>query len=208
MSDPTGGPRFRVLFVCTANVCRSPMAERLARLMLGAGSPVVTRSAGVSALPGSPMTPDAARALARVGADPVGFCSRQLTATLVREADLVLTATRAHRAYAVGLHPPAAAATFTIAEFGALAAAVSGVWVALHRTPVARARVLTDGVRALRGLIPVDQPDLSDPYGGSSRLYRATLRRIDAAIAAPMRLVAGPAQTPTRGGRSFVSSGL
>src|SRR6266516_3236405 len=99
MAEPlTAGSAFRVLVVCAGNVCRSPLAERLIRARLAA------------ALGG--------------GADPDGFRARAVSADLVAGADLVLTATREHRAAVVRLHPPAHRYTFTVREFGRLAAAI------------------------------------------------------------------------------------
>ncbi|GAA2267500.1 low molecular weight phosphatase family protein [Nonomuraea roseoviolacea subsp. roseoviolacea] len=181
---------FRILFVCTGNLCRSPLAERLARAALGAG--FLVESAGTRAAPGMPMPEHARRALLRLGGDPAGFASRPLTAALVAQADLVLAATVLHRAEVVALHLPAATRAFTIAEFGVLAAEADGEAVARERDPVRRARTLVDQAAALRGLVRVDDPDIADPYGRSRWAYRAAGRRIAEALAAPLRLLTPP----------------
>ncbi len=180
---------FRVLFVCTGNICRSAMAERLALAALGPGSPIVVSSAGSRARAGLPMAERAREVLSRLGGDPEGFASRPLTAGAVAGADLVLAASSEHRAAAVALQPGAAARAFTIAEFGALARAVPPDRVLRQVDPVGRARVLLEEAGALRGLVRVDQPDIPDPYGGRRRAYRQAARRIADSLAVPIRLL-------------------
>jgi protein-tyrosine phosphatase len=79
----------RILFVCTGNLCRSPLAERLAidwaRTML-AGSPeaydVHVESAGLAAIPDQEMDLHTAATLRRHGIDAVSFRSQVLTKQL------------------------------------------------------------------------------------------------------------------------------
>ncbi|WP_424530770.1 hypothetical protein ACOZ38_13370 [Sphaerisporangium viridialbum] len=181
--------RFRILFVCTGNICRSPLAERLTRSALGPCPAVEVTSAGTGAERGRPMTERAQRVLTRFGADPGGFRSRPLTPELVAAADLVLTAASEHRARTVEMRPLAAARTFTLVEFGTLALAVPAEVVTCHRDAVHRARALVAEVRALRGLVRVDRPDIADPYGGRSRAYRVAGRRIAESLAVPLELL-------------------
>ncbi|MEV6859383.1 hypothetical protein AB0M44_00050 [Streptosporangium subroseum] len=180
---------FRILFVCTGNICRSPLAERLTRAVLGPCPALQVISAGTHAEVGTRMAERARRVLIRLGGDPDGFGSRPLTSELVAAADLVLTATTRHRAESVDLHPAATTRTFTIAEFGALVQAVPAAVILHHEDPVRRARVLVDEARALRGLVRVEQPDIADPYHGSRRAYRVAGRKIAEALAVPLRLL-------------------
>jgi protein-tyrosine-phosphatase len=106
----TGAVPFRVLHVCTGNICRSPMAELLMRRMLDRGWPeqaerFVVESAGTWGHAGSPMEPHALTVLADHGVDGEAFRARELAAEHVAGADLVLAATREHRAAAVVLYP-------------------------------------------------------------------------------------------------------
>lgn len=183
---------FRILFVCTGNLCRSPLAERLARAALARCPEIGTASAGTHAAPGMPMDEPARRVLLRLGGDPEGFVSRTLTPELVAGADLVLTATARHRAEAVALHLPAATRAFTLIEFGALAEAVPAGAVAVHDNPVRRARALVAEARALRGLVRVDRPDVPDPYRRSRWAHRAAGRCIARSLAAPLRVLRHP----------------
>src|SRR5512144_374699 len=116
---------FRVLFVCTGNICRSPFGERLLRARLAErlgpdAALVEVGSAGVQGLVGEPMDPLAAAVLLSHGGDPTGFAGRRLDAGLVRGADLVLAANRKHRASIVRLDPTAVRKTFTIRELARL----------------------------------------------------------------------------------------
>ncbi|MER5326618.1 hypothetical protein [Streptosporangium roseum] len=182
-------PGFRILYVCTGNLCRSPLAERLTRSVLGPCPALQVISAGTRAEPGRQMAERARHVLVRLGGDPGGFVSRSLTSELLAAADLVLTATTEHRAESVAGHPPAAARAFTIAEFGILARAVPAAAVVCHDDPVRRARALVTEVRALRGLVRVDRPDIPDPYGRSRRAHRAAGRAIAQSLAVPFRLL-------------------
>lgn len=88
----------RVLFVCAGNICRSPLAEAIARR--GArerGLDLAFESAGVSALDDGGPTPEAFQVAREHGLDMAAFRSRALTAGAVRAADLVLTMTSAQR---------------------------------------------------------------------------------------------------------------
>src|SRR5690242_5006986 len=94
--------RMRLLYVCTANRCRSPIAERLARARGFDAS-----SAGTRAVVNCPMVAYAATALAELGGAPEEFRSRQVNVRMIDDADLVLTMTRQHRDHVLQLQPAA-----------------------------------------------------------------------------------------------------
>ena len=96
--SPTDERAFRLLFVCTGNTCRSPMAEAIARRRaeeLG-WSHVEVSSAGVAASWGSPASDGAIRAARGRGLDLSGHTSRGLTESQAQEADLILTMSPEH----------------------------------------------------------------------------------------------------------------
>jgi protein-tyrosine phosphatase len=158
-----------MLFVCRANLCRSAMAERLARAF-----GLAADSAGTHAVPGHPMPEHAAAVLRERGADPAGFASRRVAPAMLTGADLVLTATRAERAYCVTLAPATAPRTFTLRQYGRYAAALPG---AAPPTPAA--------IAAVRGRLQpgsAEGDDLDDPYGGPIEGFRVCADRIEAIL--------------------------
>jgi protein-tyrosine phosphatase len=170
--------RFRILFVCHANLCRSPLAERLARRALDdafgpvAAASVAVSSAGTRAYPGSPMHRGSAEVLAECGVDSAGFVSRTVTAEILDEADLVLTAAREQRAACVTLAPGTVRRTFTLRQFARLAVAVP---TAPQGTVPERLRGLVDGINAVRHTVPAvpgDSDDLPDPVNQPIEAFR------------------------------------
>ena len=106
-----------ILFLCTGNVCRSPMAEALFRRAVSGRGEFRVLSAGLGAVDGQPPTPHSVRAMDELGVDISAQRSRMLTVDLVREADLILGMTHSHVDTVVLLYPPAAEKTFLLREF-------------------------------------------------------------------------------------------
>ncbi|HDR4725010.1 low molecular weight protein arginine phosphatase [Bacillus cereus group sp. Sample62] len=92
----------RVLFICTGNTCRSPMAEALLR-HYGEGKFEV-QSAGVFAYPGSDASIYAKEALVEKGI-AIDHASQQVNETLIDWADIVVTMTENHKQIVLGHYP-------------------------------------------------------------------------------------------------------
>src|SRR5580704_14391285 len=106
-----------VLFVCTGNICRSPMAEGLFRHATRGRSDFQVVSAGVGALEGQPPSLHAVRALKELGVDISQQRSRMLTPDLVDQADYIFGMTHSHVDSINLLFPHAAEKTFLLREF-------------------------------------------------------------------------------------------
>jgi glycine hydroxymethyltransferase len=106
-----------ILFVCTGNVCRSPMAEGLFRHAVKGNGRFRVLSAGVGAAEGQPPSPHAVRALKELGIDISRQRSRMLTPELVQEADYIFGMTHGHVDAVTLLFPQAVEKTFLLREF-------------------------------------------------------------------------------------------
>jgi protein-tyrosine phosphatase len=107
-----------ILFVCTGNTCRSPMAEiSFRRRLKESGLAWRTASAGVDAPPGFPASSVAEAVLAARGLDGSAHRSRALTRDLVDEAGLIVVMTQAHRMNVRRRFPEAAAKVHLLRDF-------------------------------------------------------------------------------------------
>ena len=110
------GPRYQapcfmkhVLFICTGNVCRSPMAEGLLRHMVG--DRVKVASAGLGAGHGQPPSAHAIEVLGKEGIDIADIRSQPVSAHLLQQADYIFTMTRDHFDMLLLLFPEMASKT-------------------------------------------------------------------------------------------------
>lgn len=183
------GTRFAVLMVCTGNICRSPVAERLLTAAVGATGPLVA-SAGTRAVVGHPVSAPMVPLLAAAGADPAEFAARRLTAGAVRRADLVLGMTREHRGAVVSLEPAALRRTLTLRELARLAAEVDPAQLPAAG-PADRLAALVPLAMARRGRVvvrPADD-DIEDPIGRSNAVYARVFAEIQTAVDTLARLL-------------------
>lgn len=186
-------PRVRILTLCTANRCRSPMASALLRRHLTAlGVDTEVSSAGTSpavCAPGESMVIESEAALAKLGIDPPPHRSRLITAQLVVDSDLVLAMAREHLREAVALAPEAWPRAFTLKEL-----VQRGRTYGARRPDETVGAWLTFlGVGRVPRLVLADSPDddVADPTGGPISAHVRTAREIDELAAEAAGLIAG-----------------
>ena len=181
---PPGAARpsapFRILVVCTANQCRSPLVEfALRRRCRQQGLDWSISSAGTRAMPGEPVHPYVRRLLEGHGDDQAGWASQRLSAELIGSADLVLASALDNRNQAVRLCPEAATRTFLLLPF----ARACGVWADGLGTTRDSAETLRRRVAEIRQRLPATEQgaDLPDPIGRRYRVFRQLDRTVEAA---------------------------
>lgn len=111
--------RRRILFVCTGNVCRSPMAEYLMRHYLGGDPRYDVESAGICAVDGAPASVHAMEVLSAKGVDLTPHRSRLATGEIVGSADMIVVMTRNHAREIRSRFPRAGDRVFTLKSFSA-----------------------------------------------------------------------------------------
>jgi glycine hydroxymethyltransferase len=165
----------RILFVCTGNICRSPMAEGLFRRMLGNRKDIEVFSAGVHAVRGQPPSIYAIEVLEGEGVDISQLRSEPLTATLVDRATHIFGMTGGHLETIHMLFPHGADKAFLLREFEEPGATV---WRDVP-DPIGMGRdVYVECARTIKSALPsvlafVEQSELAVPIsargsGGSS----------------------------------------
>lgn len=166
--------------VCTANECRSPVAEHLMRRgLVELGLDWEVSSAGTRAVPGRPVHPGMLEILTKRGISPDHWSTRLLTGALIEDADLILTAEPSHRAAVVTARPAVLQRVFTLRQFARLAAAVDPMPVDEASGPQLVTRAL-----AARSLVPAprDREGIEDPMGKRRRAFERCARTIDDAV--------------------------
>ncbi|UVI33822.1 low molecular weight protein arginine phosphatase [Paenibacillus spongiae] len=180
----------RILFVCTGNTCRSPMAEAmLIAHSRSAGLELEVRSAGVSTVDGLPVSENAKAALRRRNIHhPEG--SSALDGGMVGWADLVLTMTTSHKKHVLQRFPDAVDKTYTLKEYvhrdeSVLSdiAELETLYTEWHMKQ-ALGQQLSNEERDR--LIELEQRipgfDIADPFGGSISLYESCADEIEQAL--------------------------
>lgn len=160
-----------VLFVCTGNICRSPIAERLSEAYAARQeiTDFTASSAGTRAVVGHGIHRDAEFALQKSGGDASNFTARQLTPKIAAAADLVLTMTRSHRDIVLELAPRQLNRTFTLVEAARLILELN----LENLTDLAAARPL---------LKEQDGLDVPDPIGQSREYFSIVSGQIAQAL--------------------------
>lgn len=201
-SHPEGGAKMLdVIFVCTGNICRSPLAEQLLRSWLG-DVDIVISSAGTRARGGLEMTAQSAQiavALGARGEQVKAHRSRLLLRDMLSSSDLVIAMAREHRRAIVELNPSSVGRTFTLRELSRLMDGVTdesldnvACTAADPEARTARLSAMLTMIASQRGAVPPSEAtddDVIDPYRRSQRTYELSASQLATALPAVERLV-------------------
>jgi protein-tyrosine-phosphatase len=151
--------KFKVLFVCTGNTCRSPMAEGILKSALKKKGVrhVDVSSAGTHGLHFAPASVFGAQIAKQKGVDLFRHRSRELTADMIKGANLILVMAQEHLDHISRIAPNAVNKTFLLRTF-------------------ARVRGASN-----RGGEEID-PSVKDPIGGSLEEYQRSFSEIETEI--------------------------
>ena len=165
-----------MLFVCTGNQCRSPMAEALLRSKLPVACGIEVDSAGTIG-DGTPPPDNAVKVMEEAGLDISGRPSRPLNRGALEAADLVVTMSRQHLVDVVTAHPPVLERAFTLADL--LDRAATAGPRGSDETVAAWARRLSAGRTTVSILQLPSAADIEDPIGGGIGVFEQTRVLLD-----------------------------
>lgn len=195
----TEGRVFRILAVCTGNICRSPQAEQLLRTRVPEAfgrvdiAALHVSSAGTAPGEDVPMDRWAAAEAQRLGiTDTAHHRSRRLDRAMLDEADLVLGMTRDHRRAASGRRGAPPERVFTLIELRLLVEALAARGPDAGVTPLgedgfaAFMRRIVAAAAAARPTVRMPRPeqllDIVDPYRSAPDVYRRSAESIDSNV--------------------------
>ena len=177
--ETVGGPEppgERVLFVCTGNRCRSPMAEVLLRAKLAPDCGIGVASAGTVAN-GEPPPEHAVRVMAVAGLDIEGRPSRRVDVATLEEADLIITMAQQHLVEVVTMNRAALERSFTFVDLIRRARQVGRPTADESLSQWAQRLSAGRTPGSILSLAPSD--DIVDPMGGSLNRYKKVAKVLD-----------------------------
>ena len=169
-----------IMFVCTGNICRSPMGELLLSRYL-ANTTVQVTSAGTRGLHMHQIDPSSARMLDSVGIDSSGFRSRRLTREMVESADLILCFETAQRNQIVTLAPAAVRYTFQLNDFANMCEYAARNGLVRGLTIQDRLQSVIDASSYIRPLVEAPK-DIADPIGRDISAFRQAAEETNRAL--------------------------
>lgn len=174
---------FRILTVCTGNVCRSPLAMALLRQDLPKEL-IEVNSVGIQASPDMEVPDQQLMIAQQLGLSGLEEHRAQpLVSDELDDYDLILGASLKHRRYLVQRDPRIVRKTFTLREFAHLASYVTLDDIRrAHSHDVSGRKAVVEAVSRKRGMVPRPPSDADfdvlDPYGKNTRAYRRSRDQI------------------------------
>lgn len=159
-----------IMFVCTGNICRSPMGELLMSRYL-ANTTVQVTSAGTRGLPMHQIDPSSARLMDSVGIDSSGFRSRRLTREMAESADLILCFESSHRKEIVTVAPKTVRYTFLLDDFANMCRYSAEHGLVKGTTIQERLQSVIDASSFIRPSV-ASPKDIADPHGREFAKFR------------------------------------
>lgn len=169
-----------ILFVCTGNICRSPMGELMLRRYL-AHTSIEVSSAGTRGLVARPIDPSSKRLMDSLSIDSSSFRSRQLTREMAESADLVLCFEHNQVQDIIALAPQAVRHTFLLTEFAGMCLYCARNGLVHGETIQERLESVVNVASFVRPLIPPAR-DIEDPFGKAFPVFRAAAEQINKAL--------------------------
>ena len=107
-----------ILFICTGNTCRSPMAEGILKDMGEKRNlDIRVSSAGIFAQKDGPIAENSIQALGEIGIDISHYRSKSLDEEMLKEADLILTMGHSHKQFIEEKYPSSEGKLYTLLEY-------------------------------------------------------------------------------------------
>ena len=168
----------KVLFICTGNICRSPMGELLLTQFM---PDLESDSAGTRGLVSHEIAPNSKRLLDQHGIDSSSFRAKRVTPQIAQGSDLILCFEHEQRKEIAVIAPTAARKTFLIDDFANMCVYCKEQGYMGGNTRQEKLESVIDNASMIRPMIP-DTNNVEDPIGKDFAVYQAAYNEICKAL--------------------------